>query len=325
MTLPNFAQGLSYTIVAMKYSSTARMRFLLLAASLQISLLGRSSLAACTLWGIEGQPVDGGTLMAKNRDWAPDQIQKLSVVRPIAGSGLHAYFGLFAASDDDPEDKLELKAGVNDAGLCVVTASADSIPRSHRARQTGKSAVAARVLARYSSVAEIEAGAERLFSNARAVFLMIADKKELLAVEIGLDGKWSIVHPHNGVACHTNHFLSASMQDFNSSTGKSSRARLSRIDELLALRLQDPSTVTAADFQAMSKDVQGGPDDSIWRTGREWTLASWIIRIPDAGDPTVEVEWLPAIASGLASARQDWQETKLVLDKDFWDSDPRSP
>jgi hypothetical protein len=297
-------------------------RILFLAAVFQIMLVGTTNVSACTLWALAGRPAGGGTLIAKNRDWTPTQEQTLAMIRPKQGSGQHAYFGLFAASDDDPEDTLELKAGVNDAGLCVVTASADSIPKSSRARQTGKGAIAAGLLTRFASVEEVKIAADQIFPHSRAVFLILADKKEVMTVEVGLEGRWASVAVDQGVASHTNHYVASSLQDFNILFGKSSHIRLDRIDGLLALRLEaNPFPLTAADFEAMSADVHDGPNNSLWRTGREWALASWILKIPDNGDPVLNVKWLPEVAKGFPSEQQDWKQEKFLLDLNFWRSD----
>ena len=69
---------------------------------------------ACTLWGAAGAAANGGTLISKNRDWAPDHHQVLKKVHPKKG---WAYFGLYAEGNGDAG----LKAGVNEKGLTIVS------------------------------------------------------------------------------------------------------------------------------------------------------------------------------------------------------------
>ena len=108
---------------------------------------------------------------------------------------------------------------------------------------------------------------------------------------------------------------------FNILSAKSSNVRLKRIEELLTLRIEtNPLPLTGADFQVMSADMRDGPEDSLWRTGGEWTLASWILRIPDRGDPVLEVKWLPAVEAGRTSEQQNWEYNQFVLDSSFWRS-----
>ena len=73
---------------------------------------------ACTLWSAAGQrAMGGGTLLAKNRDWAPDHQQYLE--RLVSQDGAYPSIGLVVRGNDSPG----IKAGVNRHGLTVVSAS----------------------------------------------------------------------------------------------------------------------------------------------------------------------------------------------------------
>jgi hypothetical protein len=90
------------------------------AARLVIALfwIGSRAAESCTLWAAVGEATrGGGSLVVKNRDWRPDHRQEIKRVTPKQG---FRYFGLFATGNDEPG----LKAGVNEKGLVVVSATA---------------------------------------------------------------------------------------------------------------------------------------------------------------------------------------------------------
>jgi hypothetical protein len=81
-------------------------------------LLGSRAAESCTLWAAVREATrDGGSLVAKNRDWRPDHRQEVKRVTPKQG---FRYYGLFATGNEEPG----LKAGVNEKGLVVVSATA---------------------------------------------------------------------------------------------------------------------------------------------------------------------------------------------------------
>lgn len=247
-------------------------------------LLTACPVLACTLWGSAGAVNQGGdvTLIAKNRDWAPDQTQILRIVRGERG---YAYLGLFAMGGDDAG----LKAGINRKGLVIVSASAGSIPKKERRQASGKRGLMRRILSNYGSVDEV-LNDRRIFSQARPLFLMMADRRKILCVEIGLHGRYSLAARNNGALSHTNHFLSPDMLQENRKIGNSSRIRLKRIQDLLA---PPAGGFTLADFIRMSADQHDGPSNSILRRGAypgdEKTVATWIAALPRNGAPTVQI------------------------------------
>lgn len=260
-----------------------------------------ATLDACTLWAAIGDRAEsGGTLLSKNRDWKPDHHQLLKLVRPREG---FAYLGLWAEGNDDPG----LKAGVNEKGLSIVSASTN-IPRKDRVNQPGKHGVMSRILANYASVDALAADAEKIFSQARTSFLMVADRRKVLMVEIGLEGKFSMKVVESGTATHTNHFLDPKLASmYNGKIGTSSAIRLARIRELLA---RGESPFTLAQFAAISRDQHDGPDNSLWRGGKEFTLASWIIDSPTAGPLKLRVV--------IANPGEVESTKELELDEAFW-------
>nr|WP_314901731.1 carcinine hydrolase/isopenicillin-N N-acyltransferase family protein [uncultured Deefgea sp.] len=256
--------------------------------------------AACTLWGAAGDAVEGGgTLLAKNRDWRPDHTQSIRILTPKQG---FRYVGLFADDGAEPG----IKAGVNEQGLAVVSAAASSIPKKIRNAQTDVRGVMSKILRQYGSVAEVMADAAILFQPARANFLMLADRHQILQVEIRLDGQYSLSTQSNGVLAHTNHYLSLELAHCNQRFGESSHVRLARVSSLLAVdkkwRLDD--------FAAISRDQHDGAENSLWRHGKEYTLASWQIALPQQGTPTLSVV--------LANPQQREQKAVWRLDELFW-------
>jgi len=236
---------------------------------------------ACTLWASAGsQDAAGGTLLSKNRDWAPGQHQVLEYRHPNHGI---AYFGLYAIDGR----ARGIKSGVNRQGLSAVTASASSIPSRLRASQPGKHGILSRILAHYGSVDELAAHADGIFSQSRAMFLMVSDRHKVLVAEIGLHGRYAYKVLDRGATAHTNYYLDRALAEFNIKVGRSSATRYRRVSQLLS---DAPRPYTLDSYVAISRDRRDGPDDSLWRTGRkEATLASWIIQSPAQGSQTLRV------------------------------------
>lgn len=230
---------------------------------------------ACTLWGAAGNAVQGGgTLLVKNRDWTPDHQQQLRLVNPQSG---YRYVGLFA------DGKVPgLKAGINEKGLTVVSASVGSIPQAERRKMPKKRAVMAKLLATCESVDEALTRTD-LFVG--PLFLVLADKTKVAYIESGPNGQYAVHSETNGVLSHTNHYIETNMLEANRRIGASSLARYERISSLLHTQ----ESFTANDFIGFSCDQSHGPDRSIWRTGGkpggERTLATWMVQLPETGEP----------------------------------------
>jgi len=259
-----------------------------------------SQTVACTLWAVAGPEASGGTLVSKNRDWKPDHTQKLKLVRSKQGFD---YFGLYAEGNDDPG----LKAGVNEKGLTIVSASVN-LPKKALENQPGKRGVMSRIMESYASVDALSADADQVFSSARASYFVVADSKKVLVAEVGLEGKYNFRVLENGVTTHTNHYLDPDLAKlYNNKIGSSSATRLARINELLTSGSRPFST---AQFAEISRDRNDGPDNSLWRSGKSRTMASWIVESPANSVPKLRV----------VIANPDEAETtqEFLLDEAFW-------
>lgn len=264
------------------------------------SLLMRSN--ACTLWGVAGKDASGGTIVAKNRDWKPDNIQVLKMRRDGKG---YAYFGLYAEGNDDPG----LKQGVNEKGLAVMTASASSIPKATREAQSGKGGLMSTLLTHYATCDEVLADQKKLLSDRKPEFLLISDRTKIITLEVGLQGRFAVKVTDSGAAAHSNHYLEDSMADFNKQISASSETRVRRIAELLKTSSKPCDT---ASFAVMSKDQHDGANNSLWRTGNTGsrTLSSWILETPAQGAPKLRVL--------LANPGQPEETNQFILDEKFW-------
>jgi hypothetical protein len=220
-----------------------------------------------------------------------------------SGKG-YAYFGLYAVGGTEPG----IKEGVNEKGLTVVTASASSIPQSKRDSQPGKHAVLSKLLSGYASCDEVLAKKDAIFPHTRAMFIMISDATKILVVEVGLEGQYAIKTLTSGSAAHTNHFLDEKLASFNTKIGVSSTTRLARITELLKT---EGASHTLESFSKISRDQHAGPDNSLWRTGKNGTtLSSWIIETPARDMPKLRVV--------IANPGQQEETHSFVLDQKFW-------
>ncbi len=271
------------------------------AAALLI-LAGAADLRACTLWAAAGErAAHGGSLIAKNRDWTPEP-DEVRLVAPARG---FRFLGLFPVRAGKRPGAV---AGVNEKGLTVVVASAGSIPREERTK--GGKGLLRQLLTEFSTVEEVLAR-RTLFSRTHPVIYLLADSRRIAWVEVAPAGRFALRDSAGGVLSHTNHFLDAALIDANQKIGQSSRARLARIEELLAGKARP---LTREDFIAFSGDRSAGPDNSIWRTGsrpeRERTLATWIVSLPKDAPPELFVR--------LADPGAAERTGTLNLDAAFW-------
>lgn len=257
---------------------------------------------ACTLWAAAGEKVeDGGTIIAKNRDYVP-QKSELKLVIPKDG---FKYFGIFPVEGNKFHG---LVAGINEKGLAIVSATAGSVSR--KKRNTGVEGLNGKMLTKYGSVDSVLAN-KTMFTKSHPVFYLIADKGKTAIIEVAPKGEISIRTTENGVLFHTNHYTDEKLLHANEKIGKSSLARFNRIGDLLN---DHPYCFAVDDFVTFSEDVTDGPDDSIWRTGgtpgKERTLATWIIYIPKNGDPELYVKF--------ANPDEPIRAYNMKLDVPFW-------
>lgn len=258
--------------------STPHARFFLLfTLALAAGLgCGRSG-GACTLWGAAGEAVaGGGALVAKNRDWAPDHRQELRVVQPKGG---YRSVVLVAVGGAEPGTK----AGVNEKGLVIVSATASQVPAAERQPVEGNRGVINRLLARCAGVEEL---LKELPAIDRPVFYLVGDRKEIAVIEAAPDGRRCVSRADSGALAHTNHYLACDPGGHARRPSVSSRTRAARIAELLKITGRP---FTADDFIGFSEDRHAGPDNSIWRSGgnpsKRRTLSAWVVSIPGSGSP----------------------------------------
>ena len=272
-----------------------------LAAAL-LTLAGAADLSACTLWAAAGErAAHGGSLIAKNRDWTPEP-DEVRLVAPAQG---FRFLGLFPVREGK---RPGVVAGVNERGLSVVVASAGSLPREERIK--GGKGLLRQLLTEFSTVEEVLAK-RALFSRTHPVIYLLADSRRIAWVEVAPGGRYAVRDSTSGVLSHTNHFLDATLDDANQRIGRSSRARLARIEALLAGKAQP---LTREDCIAFSADRNDGPDNSIWRTGSrpegKRTLATWIVSLPREAPPELFVR--------LADPGAAEKTGNLKLDAAFW-------
>ena len=259
------------------------MNHILVNLLIAITLLLTAPVEACTLFAANGSVVDdGGTLIVKNRDWEPNQHQ---VIKFVPAKDGYSYFGLYAEGP-----AAGMKAGINEKGLVVVSATAGSIPSKERKNMSNKAGSMTKLLKECASVEEALMRTD-LFLGPK--ILMLADKKSVATVEIGPEGKFSIEQKENDYICHTNHYVAEDMLNFNKKIGQSSEKRYERIGQLL-----DNSSLPFSldSFLNFSSDQNDGPDDSIFRIGgtssKTRTMAVWAVSIPMQGSPEVYIRIL---------------------------------
>lgn len=269
--------------------STKKMKALKLAIFLSrwTSIIVASALIfsakgyACTLWAAAGDKVGGGeTLIAKNRDWKPDHRQILSL-KKTAKEGLFNYYGLFKSGDSR-----NVKAGINERGLVVVSASPPF--SSKQLREMPRTVhLNHKILTHCQSVSEALKRRSWLLGPR---FLLLADRHQIASIEIATEGKSNVRVSENGVLYHTNHYLEPQFRHFNAY--KKNLSSFERFKKISGLMSQRPD-YGMKDFIAISSSADKGPDHSIWRTGKTntstRTLATWIVRLPVSDTPQLFV------------------------------------
>jgi isopenicillin-N N-acyltransferase like protein len=164
------------------------------------------------------------------------------------------------------------------------------------------------LLSKCATVDDVMRQKDDIFPKARAMFVMISDKSNIVIAEIGLKGKYTIRQQSDGKILHTNHFLDKEMSEFNVKLGKSSTTRFDRITKLMN-DLKPPYNVSQ--FVTFSRDQNDGPENSLWRTSpKEMTLASWILENPKNGAPKLRLV--------IANPGKKEELREYILDEKFW-------
>ncbi|WP_243360503.1 C45 family autoproteolytic acyltransferase/hydolase [Fundidesulfovibrio terrae] len=274
--------------------------------ALALLMLTASPALACTLWSAVGDAAGGGTILVKNRDYSPDSTGSLVLVRPENG---HAYLGYHARV----KGRERLVAGVNDAGLAVVSATAGSLARQQRDVPSKVKSLLARLLTQTATVDEALAHTD-WFAGHSPVIYMLSDGRKSAWVEIGPDGQVATREAAQGALAHTNHFLAPELAAHNVKNGPSSHERLIRITDLLA----GQKTFTEADFERFGQDQNAGPDNSIFRKGSTpastRTMARLVVRTTPGQAPVAAV-------TNYDDPGRPWS-MRLTLDKTFWEQIP---
>lgn len=278
------------------------VKWKLAAITLLVFIFAAAPGESCTLWGATGSgTADGTTIIAKNRDWKPGQSHSLRQVRPAEG---HSYLGLFAFGGDSPG----LKAGINEKGLAVVTATASVIPKNKRGSDDGDPISSHEILTSFATVDEVVAVKDRFV---RSSYYMVADTEKVAVFEGAPDGKVAVRVVDNGYIAQTNHYVSSELQWFNGKASASSKARYERITNLLSSR---EGQLGMEDFVEFSEDRNAGPDNSIFRAGsdsrKSRTVATWIIAIPKGSMPKLYVN--------MKDPGKDFRAYSGELDAEFW-------
>ena len=278
-----------------------------LAAALAWVFLAAAQAPACTLWSASGEAAGGGTILAKNRDFTPDSHGRLALVRPQEGL---AYLGFYALV----KERERLVAGVNEAGLTMVGATAGSLPRAERDVPSRVKSLMAKILADSKGVDQALAHMD-WFAGHAPVMYMLSDAAKTAWVEVGVDGKVAWREAAQGTLTHTNHYVSDELAPINMKAGPSSQARLQRIRELLA----DQKGFTLEDFETFGSDRSDGPDNSIFRTGStprsSRSMARFLVRTKPGQPPRA---WV----TGYDDPDKPWT-FRRELDPEFWEQIPR--
>lgn len=257
-------------------------RLRLPAICLALLTIGTPAASACTLFAANGPDwvQGGGTLIAKNRDWKPEwQEMRLNE------QGTYRFYGIYTGD----AQRMQLRGGVNEKGLAVLSASASAIPKRERMSMPQAAHSALRTL--LSDCASVDEALCHTELWLGPKFLLLADADKIACIEIAPEGVYRLQVLANAPLVHTNHYLEPDLIGANERIGPSSAARYARMSALL----QDgPLPYELQDFIRFSQDQADGPDNSIWRTGSrtgsEQTLASLVFHLQKGQTPEIYVK-----------------------------------
>ncbi|MBA4389799.1 MAG: hypothetical protein C0399_02545 [Syntrophus sp. (in: bacteria)] len=261
-----------------------------------------SSAHACTIWAATGESVkEKGSIIAKNRDNLPHLYTILKAVFPEKGFG---FFGIF-----DIEADGYVTAGINEKGLVVVNASANSVPA--KKRHVATEDLTERLLTSFDSVKSLLAERD-IFRKSHPAIYIIGDASSVASIEVAPGGKISVTTKEKGVLAFTNHYTDNKLFRANERLSSSSFMRLNRINQLMT---EQATPFTLKDFIRFSNDTNGGAGGALWRVGalpgKIRTLASWIVSMPPKGPPELYVK--------LVNPDEPEIVHRLRLDSLFWE------
>jgi hypothetical protein len=244
---------------------------------------------------------DGGSIIGQTWDAPRGTSGELRLVIPAKGFRYLGLFPLKAKSSD------YVIAGVNEGGLVVVTATADTI--SSKKKLIGRQNLAETILTTYGSVDSVLVKRDVL-AKSSPIFLILGDYSKIALIQIGTKGRFKVETTGNGLFYHTNHYTDQGLLQDNKRYAGNSLLRRNRLKYLLE---KYPQPLSLDEFLLIASDKGNGPDHSIWRTGsgsQERTLASWIVILPKTSPPEIYFK--------LVNPGSNELNYEIRLDKPFW-------
>jgi len=265
-----------------------------------IFLLLANNIFACTSWStLNGE--NNTVLLAKNRDELPYQRQAVILKKPSHG---YVYLALVSINDNNPG----IRAGINQAGLAVMSLSASAMEKAQR---RGRGGAIKKMLTHCASISDVIKQQNFLFAGQKPDFYMLADPHQIAYVEVGPQGQFNIAVRNRGDLYHTNHYLSPRFSTSNEKAVESSHVRYQRIAAIMQAHQNRPWSFT--NFIAVSRDQTAGPNNSIWRvgTGGVRTLSTFVVSIPKNNSP-------PTVYIYLATPGQMGKKIQINLTPQIW-------
>lgn len=263
-------------------------------------LLSATTAEACTTWASIGKRNEkGGLLIAKNRDSVARE-ERLILTAPRGG---YKYVGIMY-NDKGSKDYPQMSAGMNEKGVVVVNSAAASVPPGGNNNDTGQTWPMVQILRGYDSVDAVIKDQKKLFATSFANNLLIGDRNKILLVEIGENGKYALEEKSEGILFHTNNYVSKKLLYQNTIDNPDSMVRYKRIRYLLESH-EGPYSFNF--FWKCSNDRHDGLEDSIFRA---WTIATWIVSIPEKELPFLYVRFTSPVVN--------YTTFRITPDEAFW-------
>jgi len=265
--------------------------------------LASTGAGACTNWASIGKRNEkGGLLIAKNRDSVARE-EKLILTSPHGG---YKYVGIMY-NDEGSKNYPQMSAGLNEKGVVVINNAAATVPSGGNNNDTGQTWPMVQILRGYDSVDAVIKDQKELFMTGLVNNLIVGDRNKILLVEIGEDGKYAMEERTDGILYHTNNYVSKELLYQNTIDCPDSIVRYKRIEYLLN---SHPGPYTFDFFWKCSNDRHDGLEGSIFRA---WTVATWIVSIPEKGLPFLYVRFTSPVAK--------YATFRTTIDKKFWEQE----
>jgi hypothetical protein len=277
--------------------------------SLVISLTG--NVQACTAVAFAGNKViNGGTVLAKNRDAGITGYERLSVFHP---KNKIPYIALTYGNKKTTAPYPYVDAGTNADGLSVTVNDPGSHYPAHRNENKIETTTIRQILANYKSIAAVAKGAKQLFAQNDPALYTLSDHNQVASFEAGYHHQYGKKIVNNGHVWNTNYYHLTPVNNDNVYIQATDLRRAHTLKTWLAKNHQ---AIQLGDLTRILASHNHGRFGSI---GRELTVAKYFVRTAAKQNSPSHVMVVLSIPT------QKFNIYHLTIDKQFFKENPSGP